>query len=185
MGLVEIRWHGRGGQGVVTSAEMLVSAAIYEGKYAIAIPFFGAERRGAPVVAYNRISDTPIRIRCPILNPDYVVLLDERLGRMIDVVRGLKSDGVLVVNSKSVPEWVDRKDIRIATVDATSISMSLGLELAGIVIVNMPMLGALIKVSNIVSLNSLTKAIKAKWKGERMKQNLEAVTRAYNETVIW
>ena len=101
-GLVEIRWHGRGGQGAVTSAELLAKAAIEEGKYAQAFPAFGAERRGAPVLAFNRInSREPIRIRAEVTEPDIVVVLDPRLLRIVNATSGLKEKGILVINSKN------------------------------------------------------------------------------------
>jgi len=132
-GLVEIRWHGRGGQGAVTSAELLAQAAINEGKYAQAFPAFGAERRGAPVIAFLRIDDSrPIRVRAEVTEPDGVVVLDASLLRSVNVIAGFKTGGVYVVNSNKPPEAiVNGSGIKgqVAIVDATKIARE-NLELA-------------------------------------------------------
>lgn len=178
--MIEIRWHGRGGQGAVTSAELLAMAAIIEGKYAVAIPYFGAERRGAPVIAYNRISNKPIRIRSNIRNPDYVVVLDPLLGKFINIYEGLKKNGTIVINTVSPMI----RDHRVAYVDATAIALKIGLVGGGIPIVNTAMLGALIKISNLVSINSVVEAIENKWRGKVAERNIKAVVEAYNSTKI-
>ena len=110
--MIEIRFHGRGGQGAVTSAELLALAAIGEGKYAQAFPSFGPERRGAPVVAFCRISDEPIRIRANIYEPDLVVVLDASLLKIVNVAAGLKPNGILVTTSRDSPEKV-KEDLKI------------------------------------------------------------------------
>ncbi|GAG23944.1 unnamed protein product, partial [marine sediment metagenome] len=144
-GLIEIRWHGRGGQGAVTSTELVAQAAINEGKYAQAFPAFGAERRGAPVVAFIRIdSSRPIRVRAEIVEPDIVVVLDPSLLRVVDVTSGLKASGILVVNTPKEPEEIIKEfglKWSLATVDATEIAR----ELLGVPIVNTAMIGALLK----------------------------------------
>src|SRR4030066_1928203 len=104
--MIEIRLHGRGGQGAVTSAELLALGAIKEGRYAQAFPSFGPERRGAPVVAFCRISDEDIKIRANIYEPDIVVVLDASLLKIVNVAAGLKSDGIIVTTSKNSPEKV-------------------------------------------------------------------------------
>src|SRR5271157_3396928 len=138
--MVEIRFHGRGGQGAVTSAEMLALAAIGEGKYAQAFPSFGPERRGAPVVAFCRIDEKPIRIRANISEPDLVVVLDASLLKIVNVASGLKPDGILVTNTKEDPaklkEGMKLKN-RLAAVDATKIAT----EILKLPITNTTMLG--------------------------------------------
>ena len=124
--MFEIRWHGRGGQGAVTSAELVARAAINEGKYAHAFPSFGPERRGAPVLAFVRIdSKQPIKIRAEITQPDAVVVLDPSLLRIANVTSGLKTNGIIVVNTKKPAEQIRQEfsiNWSLATIDATSIA---------------------------------------------------------------
>jgi pyruvate ferredoxin oxidoreductase gamma subunit len=183
IGLTEIRWHGRGGQGAVTSAELLAQAAINESKYAQAFPAFGAERRGAPVIAFVRIDDShPIRIRAEITEPDIVVVLDPSLLRVVNVASGLKSDGILVVNTPG-----ESADIRrefgvtgfLATVDANRIAR----ELLGVPIVNTAMIGALLKAAGVVKLESLIEPLKERF-GRLAERNINAMQRAYEVTVM-
>jgi len=138
--MIEVRWHGRGGQGAVTSVELLALTAIGEGKYAQGFPSFGPERRGAPVAAFNRIDDHHIKVRSQIYNPDVVVVLDESLIGMVNVADGLKPEGVLIVNTaktaKEIAEITKFKG-KIATVDGSSIAWK---EL-GVPITNTTMLG--------------------------------------------
>jgi len=181
--ITEIRWHGRGGQGAVTSAELLALAAIEEGKFAQAFPSFGPERRGAPVLVFNRVSDaTPIRARVSVTNPDIVVILDPGLIYITDVTAGLKEGGVIVINTTKT--MVDIKSElsgpwKLAVVNATSIAR----EAIGVPIVNTTMLGALIKAANIVELESLTEPLKERF-GARAKGNMDACSKAYEETEI-
>ena len=179
----EIRWHGRGGQGVVTVAQLLAEAAVREGKYAIAIPYFGAERRGAPVVASNRISDKPIRSRSSVKEPDVVVVLDPNLPFMVDVTEGLREGGLLVINAPS-PNNLPFKGLKAAVVDATGIALSLGLKLAGLALVNMPMLGALIRATSIVSLESITAVVKNRWSRRVGELNVKGIIEAYNKVQV-
>lgn len=180
---IEIRWHGRGGQGAVTSAELLALAAIEEGKFAQAFPSFGPERRGAPVLAFNRVStDEPIRIRAPVEYPDIVVVLDPALLYLVGVTTGLKEKGTLAINSSK--KLVDMKSefggyYRIAVVNATTIAR----EVLKVPIVNTAVLGALIRATGIVALESLTEPIKERF-GARAEANIEACARAYQETQI-
>src|SRR4030042_6573055 len=123
--MMEIRLHGRGGQGAVTSAELLALGAISEGKYAQAFPSFGPERRGAPVVAFCRISDERIRVRAVIARPDIVLVLDPSCFRLVDVSAGLKAEGILVTNTRFSPEDIKKElgvKTRLATVDANRIA---------------------------------------------------------------
>lgn len=183
IGLTEIRWHGRGGQGGVTSAELVAKAAIDEGKYAQAFPAFGAERRGAPIVAFVRISaDKPIRVRAEVTDPDIVVVLDPSLLRVVDVTSGLKAQGMLVVNSKKQPEQIEKElgyNHSLATVDATTIAR----ELLGVNIVNTSMIGALLKATGVVELESLFEPLRQRF-GRLAERNIDAMKRAYEETLV-
>ena len=176
----EIRWHGRGGQGAVTASMVLAMAAIYEGKYAQAFPEFGAERRGAPVKAYTRIGDKPIRTRAPILHPDIVVVLDPSLPKELYTV-GVKDTTVFVVNTKkSAREFAEILGVpveRVYTVDATRIA----LETLKLPIVNTAMVGALVGAVPIVKLESVKKAILDTFGGRLGQVNVLAVEKAYNE----
>jgi pyruvate ferredoxin oxidoreductase gamma subunit len=180
---IGIRWHGRGGQGAVTSAEITALAAMHEGKYSQAFPSFGPERRGAPVLAFNRISqDTPIRIRSGVVKPDIVIVLDPGLVTLINVVDGLKTGGALIVNSTRTVEELKQEfsgDWKLAVVNASHIAR----EVLGVNIVNTTMLGALIKATGIIKIDSLSEPVAEKF-GARAKANLEACQRAFNETVI-
>ena len=171
----EIRFHGRGGQGVVTSANLLAMAAFKEGKFCQAFPFFGTERRGAPVVAFCRIDDKFIRTREQVYNPDYVVVLDPTLLKVIDVAKGLKEDGMLIINSNKEVELDTRATVK--RVDATKIA----LDVIGRPFVNAPMIGAFIGATNLVKLDSLIEAIKERFSEEIAKKNIEAVKKAYEE----
>jgi pyruvate ferredoxin oxidoreductase gamma subunit len=180
--MIEIRFHGRGGQGAVTSAELLALAAIGEGKYAQAFPSFGPERRGAPVVAFCRISEQPIRIRANISEPDIVVVLDASLLKIVNVAAGLKPKGVLVTTSKDSPETV-KADLkikhRIAVVDAAKIAM----EILGLPITNTTMLGSLIRADEIVKKESFIAPLKERF-GRIAEKNISAFERAYQHTVL-
>ena len=180
--LIEIRWHGRGGQGAVTSAELLAQAAINEGKYAQAFPSFGPERRGAPVLAFVRISNEPIRIRAEITEPDVVVVLDPSLLRMINVASGLKNEGTLVVNTRKSAEEIRAEfgiKWRLATIDATKIAQ----ELLGVPITNTTMIGALIRATNVVDLESLVTPVNKRFR-RLADRNINAMKRAYEETEV-
>ena len=180
---VEIRWHGRGGQGAVTSAELLALTAIQEGKYAQAMPSFGPERRGAPVMAFNRVNNSyPIRTRAPVDEPDVVVVLDPGLLEIVDVTSGLKKDGIIVVNSSKKSDDIKkqfRSEWKIAIVDASKIAK----ETLGVPIVNTTMLGALIKAIKLIDFNSLEESLKERF-GPKAKNNLDSCKKAYGETVI-
>jgi len=180
--MLEIRWHGRGGQGAVTSVELLALSAIEEGKFAQGFPSFGPERRGAPVMAFNRVDDKRIKIRSGIYHPDVVVVLDESLVALVDVAEGLKPDGILLVNTTKSLEDL-RKNIRytgrIATCDATGIAWK---EL-GVPITNTTMLGALLKVTGIVKLESLENPIKTRF-GRIAPKNMAAAKSAYDQVKI-
>jgi len=179
--IIELRFHGRGGQGAVTAANILASAAVIEGKYAQAFPYFGAERRGAPVEAYARISDKPIERHSQVREPDIVVVLDPEIPKLVDVTNGLKRGGILVVNSTHSP--VNEGGWGVWCVNATRIARELGLVISGWPVVNTAMLGALAKASKIVSIESLDKAIMEYLAGREAvaKRNAEAARKAYAE----
>jgi len=177
--IYEIRFHGRGGQGVVTAATLLAEAAVFEGLWSQAIPFFGAERRGAPVVAFTRISDKPIRIYSQIYNPDAIVVLDEKLLQLKSILQGLKSNGIIVVNSSGKLKLPKISSQRIFTVNATSIALKLGLVVAGWPVVNTAMLGAIVRALNIISIESIEECIRRKWRGEIGEKNSLAARLAY------
>lgn len=180
--MIEIRLHGRGGQGAVTSAELLAIAAIQQGKYAQAFPNFGPERRGAPVMAFIRISDEPIRNRHMIHSPDLVMVLDPSILRLVDVTSGLKEDGVLVTNSKhSADELRAELGVRykIGAVNANKIAV----EELGLPITNTTMLGSLLKARDLISIDALIEPLKHRF-GRIAEKNINALKRAYKETVI-
>jgi len=181
--LKEIRIHGRGGQGGVTAAEMLARAAFKEGKWVQAIPFFGAERRGAPVKAFVRLADEPIMIRSQVYNPDYVIVLDSALLDIVDVTEGLKKDGIIIVNTRKEPKETSIKGWRVATVDATGIALELQLLVAGLPVLNTPMLGAFAKATEEVKLQSVLEVIKQEWSGGAGEKNAKAASLAYERLV--
>ena len=181
--LFEVRWHGRGGQGVVTAAMLFAEAAVEEGLYALAIPFFGAERRGAPVVAFNRVSDRAIRVRSSVRSPDAVVVLDISLLRVVDVFSGVREGGLVVLNSPKGEAGVPR-GVKAAYLDATRIALEEGLTLAGYPLVNMPMVGALARVTGLVGLGSLRKAVFKRWRGKMAEANWRGVRRGFEEVVV-
>ena len=181
--LKEIRIHGRGGQGGVTAAELLARAAFKEGKWVQAIPFFGAERRGAPVKAFARLADKPVLVRSQVYNPDYVIVLDSSLLGIVDITEGLKKDGIIIINTMKKPEEVNIKQSRLATVDATGIALELQLLVAGIPVVNTPMLGAFAKATEEVKLESILEVIRQEWPGAAGEKNAKAATLAYERLV--
>ncbi len=182
-GLIEIRWHGRGGQGAVTSAELVARAAINEGKYAQAFPAFGAERRGAPVLAFVRIdSKRPIWVRAEVTEPDVVLVLDPGLLRVVNVTSGLKASGVLVINTPKEPKDIVKEfgpGCSLATVDATKIAR----EQLGVPIVNTAMIGALLKATGVVDFDSMLEPLRERF-GRLAERNISAMQRAFAETRV-
>jgi len=181
--LMEIRWHGRGGQGAVTSAELVAQAAISEGKFAQAFPSFGPERRGAPVLAFVRIdSQEPIRIRAEITEPDVVVVLDPGLLAIVNVASGLKEGGIVIINTKKSLDEIGAKlkaKCRLGRVDAIGIAR----ETLGVPITNTTMVGALLKATNVVKLESLVEPLNHRF-GRLAERNINAMKRAYEETEL-
>jgi pyruvate ferredoxin oxidoreductase gamma subunit len=187
--VLEIRWHGRGGQGAKTAALMFAEAALETGKYIQAFPEYGPERMGAPVTAYDRLSDEPIQIHSGIKEPKIVLVLDPSLISVANVLKGLKPDGILLVNTSDSPKALKQElglggsRTKVWTVDANQIAV----DCYGKAIPNTPMLGALVKVSGVLNYDSVIESIKDKLnkkfrgKDKLVAQNLEAVKRAHNE----
>lgn len=179
--MLEIRWHGRAGQGIVTVSRLLAEAAFMEGKHVQAFPYFGPERLGSPLSGFTRISDEPIEIHSLIYNPDVVIVLDDTLPSVVNVTEGIKSDGVLLINTKKSPEDI-KKELKITnkcyTVDATKISFDIiGSGMA----FNTAMLGALIKVKPLASVDSLSKSLVKTFGKDIGLKNVDVVVRANKE----
>lgn len=188
MALLEIRWHGRGGQGAKTAALLFADAAVETGKYIQAFPEYGPERMGAPVFAFNRISDVPILQHCGIKQPQIVVVLDTTLLETIDVTEGLADEGVILLNTqKSAAEM--RKQLKVKdhqkvyVVDASLISR----EILKRDLPNTPMLGALIKVSRLLEFKPMLESVRSRLKHKFPNRpdvvdgNIKAIVRAYEE----
>ena len=183
--MFEVRFHGRGGQGAVMAAQALASAAFEEGGYAVAFPFFGSERRGAPVLAFTRIDKKPIRVKTQVYEPDYIVILDEGLIGTIDVAAGLKKGGMAIVNTTKRPEEIDLGiDLKVATVDATGVA----LEVLKRPVFNSAILGAVAKATGVVSMKGLEKGIINIFGGRLGEKvgsiNAKAAAVAYERTII-
>ncbi len=186
--LLEIRFHGRGGQGAKTAADLLAQVSLELGKYIQAFPEYGPERAGAPMRSYVRISDKPINLHCGVTNPDIVVVIDPTLIGNKDITEGLTENSVIVVNSDKSPQEIRKKlnfsAKKVFTVDATKIA----LEETGLPFPNTPMLGALIRATEVVPLNELKERIKKKFgkklTPEKLQGNLNAIDRAYKEVQI-
>ena len=177
--MIEIRIHGRGGQGSVIASKILAAAAHKDGLYAQSFPAFGVERRGAPVLAFTRIDENYVNLRCEIYEPDHIIVLDPTLLLSIDVTSGLKQGGCVLINSEEDPSYFGLSDrYRVATVDANKIAIEKGLGSRTAPIINTAILGALSKMTGIVSLEAIQKAI---LEGAPVKkgQNAEAAKLAY------
>ena len=173
----EVRIHGRGGQGSVTAAELLAIAAFEDGKFSQAFPFFGVERRGAPVTAFTRLSDKKIRLRSQIYEPDYVIVQDATLISAVDVTAGLKPEGVVIVNSeKSAGDVGLDGGIDVRTIDATGIA----LEIIGRPIVNTTLLGAFAGATAEISFESIKKSVLARFPGKMGEANVQAAEKAHS-----
>jgi len=182
--LIEIRWHGRGGQGVWTASNILAMAAMLEGKHVQSFPTFGPERSGAPLMAFTRISDEPIEIHSMIYEPDIVVVLDPTLLGSVNVIEGLKKNGKIVANFEGSKEdiygslGIREGEYRVFTVPATKIAI----EILGRAITNTAMIGALLKAEPIVSIENVEKAIKERFRGKLAEQNIQLIRKAYELT---
>ena len=185
--LIEIRWHGRGGQGAKTASLLLADAAFNTGKYIQGFPEYGPERMGAPITAYNRISNNPITIHSNIYEPDYVVVVDDTLLESVDVTAGLKEDGAIVINTTKSGDYLrsvlKNYSGQIYTIDARKVSM----ETLGKYFPNTPMLAAIVKVSQIMSEEDFVKDMEGSFKHKFAKKpeviegNMKAIEMALKE----
>ena len=184
-GMVEVRWHGRGGQGAKTASYLLAESAAGEGKYVQAYPEYGAERSGAPIRSFTRISETPIRTHSGVRHPDIVVVLDPTLLHAVDVCEGVQAGAIVLVNSEDSPEQVrdtlEAEDITVYTVPASRIAM----ETLKRPIPNMPMMGALLKVMGTLDIDKVKedvrKTFSTRFRPEIVEANVDALQRAYQE----
>ncbi|MDP8011863.1 MAG: pyruvate ferredoxin oxidoreductase subunit gamma [Thermoplasmata archaeon] len=177
--MLEVRFHGRGGQGAVIASEILATAAFYEGKYVSSFPYFGVERRGAPVTAFTRIDSKPIRVKTQIYNPDHVVVLDHSLLNLVNVTNGLKDGGLVLINTIKKPEEIKIDAKIVATVNASEIALNHSLGSHSAPIVNTAILGAYAKVSGVVKLESIKRAIEENVSGF-IEENVASAEDAYN-----
>jgi pyruvate ferredoxin oxidoreductase gamma subunit len=183
--LVEIRWHGRAGQGLVTAAKLLGETALGTGQYFQAFPDYGPERMGAPIRAYTRLSSEPIRIHSQIETPDVVLVLDPTLIGLVDVVEGLQDGGIVIVNTNKPPQEVRKqlglegRNVRVFTVDATGIAI----QTMGRDITNTPMLGAFARATGLFPLESIVADVRRnfskKLRQEIVEANIRAIEMAY------
>ena len=174
--MIEIRIHGRGGQGSVTAAELLAVAAFDDGREAQAFPAFGVERRGAPVMAFCRISDGPIRMRSQIYEPDYVVVQDPTLMESVDVLAGVKAEGTVLINTeRPAAELKLKTKARVVTFPATQIA----LEALGRPIMNTAIMGAFSGISGAISFEAIERSIRHRFAGELGEKNVQAARKAY------
>ncbi len=182
--MFEVRFHGRGGQGAVVASIVLASAFFREGKYVQAFPSFGAERRGAPVTAFTRVSDREIRERYGIYRPDCLIVLDSSLTRKAGITSGLKPGRWIIINSDRKPEdYPFSKEFAVATVDANAIARKHGLGTAAMPIVNTTILGALPKVTSLLKIESVLEAVR-EHAPSKPEENALAALDAYH-AVLW
>ena len=183
--MTEIRWHARGGQGAKTASLLLAEAAAMEGKYSQGFPDYGPELMGAPMRGFTRISESPVRVHCAIYSPQIVIVLDDTLLSSVDVTAGMPADGVIIVNTvkpaAEVRKHIGSKTVKLHTVDATGIAIA---EI-GRPIPNAPMLGALIRVTGILKLDTvldqITKKFSHGFRPEVLEGNVRAIRRAHEE----
>ena len=184
--ILEVRWHGRGGQGTVTAAKVLAEAAMAEGKNVQAFPEYGPERMGAPLRAYNRVSETPMTIHCQVTDPAVVAVVDPTLLDTVDVTDGATEDAIYIINTTQDPKDVRGKlklagKQKVFCVDANGISV----KTIGRVMPNTPMLGAVVKATGVIKLGTLLddirKSFGKKFSEKIIQSNLDAASRAYEE----
>jgi pyruvate ferredoxin oxidoreductase gamma subunit len=183
--LIQMRWHSRGGQGAKTAADFFTQVSISEGKYSQAFPEYGPERSGAPMRSYTRVSSEPIKLHSAVYNPNTVIILDPTLIETVDVWDGLAEDGAVIINTQLSPEETRKKfnisGFKVFTIDATRIA----LDELGRNIPNMPMVGALVKVTGLVKLDNVIEGLRNTFSGkfgkEVVEKNVKAINRAYEE----
>ena len=180
--MIEVIQISRGGTGGVTGAKILAKAAMLEGMDSQAIPKYGSERSGAAVEAYIRFDTKPIRIHSPVYKAQHAIMFEEVFLGRIDI-DNVDKDGVIILNGKEIPESLKGTGRKIALVDATGISQDLGLMMSGYTLINVTMLGAFVKGTSIVSLESVAQAMTETW-GDRAPKNIEAAKRAFEETKV-
>ena len=182
--MIEIRFHGRGGQGAVIASKILASALFKEGKYAQAIPAFGAERRGAPVMAFTRFDSKTITRRSMVYEPDHIVVLDESILKIVDITSGLKKNGWILINTPSAPSaFPELSGFRVACVDANRIAQDNGLGSTTAPVVNTVILGAFSKITALVGLQAVVESIK-EYVPAKTEANLAAAKAAFKEASI-
>ncbi|HJK75237.1 MAG TPA: pyruvate ferredoxin oxidoreductase subunit gamma [Methanocorpusculum sp.] len=172
----ELRIHGRGGQGSVTAAELIATAAFADGVHAQAFPAFGVERRGAPVQAFVRFSDEKIRLRSQVYEPDYIIVQDSTLIRDVNVFAGMSEGGIAIINTEKKGEYALPEGVRLIVIDATQIA----LEEIGLPITNTTLMGAFAAASGEITLDALKDAIEERFPGKLAETNFAAAKRAYN-----
>ncbi len=178
--MIEIRIHGRGGQGAVVASKLLADAVFREGRYVQVFPEFGVERRGAPVAAFARIDSKPINLRCKIYEPDHIIVLDPTLLASVDIAAGLKEGGLILINSDRPPRDFDlSSEFRVATIDATSIAVKYHLGSRATPIVNTAIVGAFAKVSGMMSIDSVIEAVNDEVP-VKAEENVAAAREAYS-----
>ncbi|UFS72089.1 2-oxoacid:acceptor oxidoreductase family protein [Geomonas sp. RF6] len=180
----EIRWHGRGGQGAVTSSKILAAAAYRSGFAGVtAAPTFGAERRGAPITASTRFDNAPIRMYSQVVEPSVVVVLDESLLRVANATAGLRPNGVVIVNTaRSKGELGLPEGVRVVAADVTGAAEAVGLIVGGEPMVNTAILGSIAKATGLISMESIREAISDAFSGAAAAKNIEAAQIAYDRT---
>ena len=179
--ILEVRWHGRGGQGAWTASELLARAAVCEDKFIQSFPEFGPERMGAPVTAFTRISTEPIKIHCAVYNPDVVAVLDPTLLKSVPVTEGLNEDGIIIINSMDSPveirKLLNSDKGKMWSVPATDIAI----KILGMPITNTAMLGAVAHVTGIVNLKSVEKIVNERFRRDLAEKNFAVIKKAYEE----
>ncbi len=187
-GICEVRWHGRGGQGAISSAKILAHAGFLDGFRGVtSAPSFGAERRGAPVTASTRLSHEPIRVLSRVEHPNLVIVLDDTLLHTENVTEGLREDGWFVVNSGRAPQELGvaaGEKAVVATADATAIAREVGLVVAGNPMVNTPMLGAIARATELVTLQNVAEAIRKVFAPAQAEKNIKAAQLTFERTEV-
>jgi pyruvate ferredoxin oxidoreductase gamma subunit len=172
----ELRIHGRGGPGSVTAAELIAVAAFEGGVFSQAFPAFGVERRGAPVQAFVRFDDKKIRLRSQVYEPDYIIVQDSTLIKDVDVFKGVKPGGIVIVNTEKTPDYKVPEGVRLIVIDATSIA----LKAIGLPITNTTLMGAFAAASGEIQFSALENALKHRFPGELAMKNIAAAKIAYD-----
>jgi 2-oxoacid:acceptor oxidoreductase gamma subunit (pyruvate/2-ketoisovalerate family) len=178
--MVEIRFHGRGGQGAVIASKILAYAFFLDGKYAQSFPTFGAERRGAPVAAFVRVDNKYIENRSPIQSPDYIIVMAGKLAETVDVSLGVKKDGLIIINSDKSPDYYDFEEkVKVLTFNVNKIALNYKLGTQTMPIINAPILGLFAGLTDLVALDSLKKAV-TKFIPVKIEENQKALEESYN-----